>query len=195
MADEPLGDSDQNAAAKRPAAEREQVTTIQAHGTRELCPQVKYLIWGETLNDFSGSTPEYISSPFVYVGNERQNDTMNPIQVLACLTAVTGLVIFGLAIPLILRRIPPNGIYGVRTRASFASESDWYRINSIGGRHLAVSGLIIFIFGVVGLFLPISMYGGYSITAAVVTLLAVFLPCLRLCMLKPSKSSTDKTRA
>ena len=117
---------------------------------------------------------------------------MNSIQILASLTGTTGIVIFGLAIPLILRRVPPNGIYGVRTRASFASESDWYRINCIGGRYLALSGLLILIVGAVGFLLPLSMFGAYSITAAIITLFAVFVPCIRLCILKPSESD-DKT--
>ena len=112
---------------------------------------------------------------------------MNSIQVLALLTAGCGLVISGLAIPLILRRVPPNGIYGIRTKASFASESDWYRINWVGGRYLAVSGFMIVIVGAIGFFLPLSMFGAYSIGAATVTLLAVFVPCLRLCSLKRSK--------
>src|SRR5688572_18081197 len=118
---------------------------------------------------------------------------MNSIQILASLTGGTGIVIFGLAIPLILRRVPPNGVYGVRTKASFASESDWYRINSIGGRHLAVSGLLILIVGAVGFFLPMSMFSAYSISAAIVTLLAVFVPCFRLCSLKCSQNSNDNT--
>ena len=120
---------------------------------------------------------------------------MNSIQILASLTAGTGVVILTLAIPLILRRVPPNAIYGIRTRAAFASESEWYRINSIGGRHLAVSGLVILIVGAVGFFLPLSTFGAYSITAAIVTVLAVLVPCLRLCTLKPSKTSNDKTNA
>ena len=118
---------------------------------------------------------------------------MNSIQIIASLTGCTGVVLFGLAIPLIQRRIPPNSIYGIRTKASFASESDWYRINSIGGRHLAVSGLLILIVGAVGFFLPMSVFRYYSTAAAIATLLGVFVPCVRLCMLKPSKGSNDKT--
>jgi uncharacterized membrane protein len=118
---------------------------------------------------------------------------MNSLQLLASVTAGAGLLIFATAIPLILRRVPPNGIYGVRTKASFASESDWYRINAIGGRYLAVSGVLIFIVGGVGFFLPVSMQNAYSVGSAIITLLAVLVPCVRLCLLKPSKSSNDNT--
>ena len=94
---------------------------------------------------------------------------MNSIQSLATLIAGSGLLIFLLAIPLILRRVPPNALYGVRTKASFSSDSDWYRINAVGGRYLAVSGLVILAVGIVGFFLPVSFRDPYSIGAGVVT--------------------------
>ncbi len=113
---------------------------------------------------------------------------MNSLQSLSALIAGSGLLISLLAIPLILRRIPPNALYGVRTKASFASASDWYRINVIGGRYLALSGIVILAVGIVGFFLPASAFAPYSIGAAVATLLAVILPCIRLCSLKSSRS-------
>ena len=116
---------------------------------------------------------------------------MNSLQRLAYVTAGAGLLIFGAAIPLILRRVPPNGIYGVRTKAAFASEGDWYRINAIGGRYLAVSGVIIFLTGLSGFFLPVSMRNTYSAASAIITLLAVLVPCIRLCLLKPMQGSNE----
>lgn len=117
---------------------------------------------------------------------------MNLVHLLAIIYAGTGLLITGLAIPLIRRRVPPNGIYGVRTKASFASESDWYRINAIGGRYLAVSGFFIFLIGVVGFFLPASSRDPYSIGAGVATLLSILIPCVRLSLLKASVSPGDR---
>lgn len=113
---------------------------------------------------------------------------MNSIQVIAATISASGLLIFLLAIPMILRRVPPNGIYGVRTKASFASDADWYRINAIGGRYLAVAGIVILVVGIVGFFLPLSARNSYSISAGVITWLAVMIPCLRLCSLKPAAS-------
>jgi uncharacterized membrane protein len=97
-----------------------------------------------------------------------------------------------LAIPLILRRVPPNALYGVRTKASFASVADWYRINAIGGRYLILSGIVIMAVGIAGWFLPVSFRDPYSISAAVVTLLAVIVPCIRLCSLKPSPHNNSR---
>ena len=101
---------------------------------------------------------------------------MNSIQILASLTTGVGLLVFVLAIPLVRGRVPPNSIYGFRTKAAFASDSDWYRINSLGGRYLAISGLVILVFRGIGFFLSESARDGYSIAAAAVTLLAVFVP-------------------
>ena len=109
---------------------------------------------------------------------------MSSIQTIALLITSSGLLIFGLSIPLIRRRVPPNALYGIRTRAAFASESDWYRINEIGGRYLAVSGVLITAIGAAGFFLPESVFNTYSTAAAIATMLAVLIPCIRLCRMK-----------
>jgi uncharacterized membrane protein len=119
---------------------------------------------------------------------------MNSIQSFAALISGSGLLISVLAIPLVLRRVPPNSFYGIRTKASFASDSDWYRINVIGGRYLALSGLVILVIGIVGFFLPVSFRDPYSISATVAALLAVIIPCIRLGLLKPCTSPNDKGR-
>lgn len=111
---------------------------------------------------------------------------MNDIQILASVIAGSGLLISLVSVPLILGRIPPNDVYGIRTRAAFASEADWYRINRIGGRYLAISGLVILLTGAVGFFLPGSAFHSYSLISTAITLLVVIGPCVRLCTLKPS---------
>lgn len=47
-----------------------------------------------------------------------------------------------LAIPLWLRRIPPNRFYGVRTRATLTDEALWYEVNARSGRDLAVAAAL-----------------------------------------------------
>lgn len=58
-----------------------------------------------------------------------------------------GLVATLLSIPLILRLVPMNRIYGVRTPKAFASERNWYEINAFGGRVLLGFGLFLSCFG------------------------------------------------
>ncbi len=120
---------------------------------------------------------------------------MNLIHTLAIVYTGMGLLVIGLAIPLILRRVPPNSLYGVRTKASFASESDWYHINGIGGRYLVGSGLIILVTGIGGFLLPASSRDFYAIGAGAATLLSIIVPCLRLSLLKPAMNSKDKSRS
>ncbi|HXV14860.1 MAG TPA: SdpI family protein [Candidatus Krumholzibacteria bacterium] len=53
-----------------------------------------------------------------------------------------GVLLIALAIPLMGRRIKPNGLYGIRFPATLEDESVWYDINALGGRHLAAIGVV-----------------------------------------------------
>jgi uncharacterized membrane protein len=44
-----------------------------------------------------------------------------------------------IAVPLVLRKIPPNVAYGFRTRATMANDEIWYAANVHFGRGLIVS--------------------------------------------------------
>lgn len=55
---------------------------------------------------------------------------------------VIDLVFVVLSIPLILRKVPRNIVYGFRTRAALADDFVWYETNAYFGRGLAVSSLI-----------------------------------------------------
>jgi hypothetical protein len=45
-----------------------------------------------------------------------------------------GVAMMATSVPLMLRRVPMNRWYGVRTRKAYASEEAWYEINAFGGR-------------------------------------------------------------
>lgn len=57
------------------------------------------------------------------------------------LFVAVGLLFCALAIPLMQRRVPPNGLYGLRVRATFADETVWYEANARSGRDFFVFGL------------------------------------------------------
>jgi len=59
------------------------------------------------------------------------------------LFTATGLLIIGLAVPLMRRRVPPNGLYGLRVPATLGDEAVWYEANARSGRDLFVFGLVI----------------------------------------------------
>ena len=50
------------------------------------------------------------------------------------------------SLPLIYRKIPLNRAYGIRIRAAFASNDNWYSINEYGGKLFFVFGLFILCF-------------------------------------------------
>lgn len=117
---------------------------------------------------------------------------MNSIQQIAAIISGPGVLLAGLSVPLILKKVPRNNLYGVRTKAAFASDADWYRINSIGGWYLLVGGILILATGIVGWFLPVEQRDLYANCATVITLAVVLLPCIRLSFLKAGAPDEGK---
>jgi uncharacterized membrane protein len=65
------------------------------------------------------------------------------------LYAIPGVAMILLAIPLMLRRIPPNPLYGLRVPATYKDEQVWYDANAASGRDLAVLGGCVTLLAVV----------------------------------------------
>jgi uncharacterized membrane protein len=63
------------------------------------------------------------------------------VEILLALYAVGGLLLAGLSVPLILHKVPPNGIYGFRIPATFEDPQLWYKVNAYAGKRLLVAGL------------------------------------------------------
>jgi uncharacterized membrane protein len=47
-----------------------------------------------------------------------------------------------ISIPLVLRKVPPNVVYGVRTRKTLSDPRIWYEANYRGGMALIVAGIV-----------------------------------------------------
>ncbi len=54
----------------------------------------------------------------------------------------TGLLLVGLSIPMIQRRVGPNAIYGFRTPKTLSDETVWYEANAYSGRMLLRAGIV-----------------------------------------------------
>lgn len=59
--------------------------------------------------------------------------------------AASGLLVVVFGVPLMLRRVAPNGFYGLRVPATFKDEQVWYDANAASGRDLVVFGIAIMI--------------------------------------------------
>jgi uncharacterized membrane protein len=66
---------------------------------------------------------------------------MLPTVVLLLLCALTAIA----GVPLILKLVPPNAIYGVRTEKALSREDVWYEVNRFGGWSLvgAAAGTVL----------------------------------------------------
>jgi len=63
------------------------------------------------------------------------------MQIRTLLYAVCALLV-ALSVPLVLKRIPRNSIYGFRTVATLARDDIWYRANVFAGWALIVAGVV-----------------------------------------------------
>jgi hypothetical protein len=85
------------------------------------------------------------------------------------------LLIALLSIPLILRRVPMNSLYGVRFRESFKSDGAWFAINEYGGKALLLSTLPILIYGIWGQF---ARPDHYFISATFLMVISIATACV-----------------
>ncbi len=61
---------------------------------------------------------------------------------------ILGLLVTVVSIPLILRKIKMNGVYGFRISKAFESDENWYAINEFGGKALAFWGIAVTVVGI-----------------------------------------------
>lgn len=81
-----------------------------------------------------------------------------------------GMLLIGLSIPLVRRRVKPNPLYGFRTPKTFRNERIWYEANAYSGRLLLRLGLVVIV-AAVGLYLVLgSRFVAFSLAWAAVQL-------------------------
>ena len=76
---------------------------------------------------------------------------MSPFIVIAA-NVVLSLVIIGFSIPLYLKRIPINRIYGFRTKKTRSSQEIWYAANCYAAKQMLLFGTLHLIISVGALF-------------------------------------------
>lgn len=76
-----------------------------------------------------------------------------------------------LAIPLILRRVPRNIVYGFRTRATLSNDFVWYEANAHFGRGLIIASIISAVVALI-LYVTQCLSPGFFLKAYIVALVA-----------------------
>ena len=56
---------------------------------------------------------------------------------------ISGFILCIISIPMILKKIKPNGLYGFRVQKTLENPDIWYAVNCYSGKWLLVTGLII----------------------------------------------------
>ena len=64
-------------------------------------------------------------------------------------TVIVPLTFIALSLPMILKKVPRNPMYGFRTEYTMSSDEVWYRANKISGIAVLVAGVVWLILGFV----------------------------------------------
>jgi uncharacterized membrane protein len=56
---------------------------------------------------------------------------------------LVGVLLLVLGIPLVLKLVPPNPVYGVRAAKTFSSREVWHAANRSAGINMAITGIVI----------------------------------------------------
>jgi len=60
-----------------------------------------------------------------------------------------------LSIPLILKKIPPNHAYGLRTKETLSNKPLWYKVNSLLGWYILIDGILLIVFKILEIYVGI----------------------------------------
>ena len=75
---------------------------------------------------------------------------MQPANLMAiAIIAGSGVILIALGIPLWLKRIKPNHMYGFRIKATLENANIWYEVNARCGRQLFFLGIISIAMGII----------------------------------------------
>jgi hypothetical protein len=74
--------------------------------------------------------------------------------VLMLLFLFSGLFLAAISIPMILGKIPPNGLYGFRVKKTMDNPEIWYAVNAYSGKWLLAASLVQTLAAVIVYFIP-----------------------------------------
>ena len=87
--------------------------------------------------------------------------------------AFSGLLMMGVSIPLIQRKVRPNPWYGMRTRKTLSHPDIWYPANEYCGVMLLIAGGLMAASAVLLLFIPFLSVDKYAVLTLVVTIIVL----------------------
>ncbi len=73
---------------------------------------------------------------------------------LLILHAASGVLLMALSLPLLWEKIPPNGLYGFRVKATLENPRIWYAANKYAAKRMLVAGAVFVVAAVILYFIP-----------------------------------------
>ena len=67
----------------------------------------------------------------------------------------SGILFILISIPLVMKKIPMNRLYGFRIQKAFSSDDNWYNINQYGGRQMILWSMPLIVIGLSYFIFPI----------------------------------------
>lgn len=113
---------------------------------------------------------------------------MNVNLIFALSNIISGLIIIGISIPLVMRKIKMNYWYGIRIKESFVSEENWYKINSYGGNQMITWSIPLIAAGIICLFIPFNNTKGIWLLIIGIAPIIIFMTTALIRILKYAKS-------
>jgi hypothetical protein len=89
---------------------------------------------------------------------------------LLCMYVCFGLLLSALSVPMILRKVKPNGLYGFRIPATLRNPALWYDANAYAGKYLLATGGVFVLAAVALYFVPGIGLDVYALSCAGVIL-------------------------
>jgi uncharacterized membrane protein len=86
-----------------------------------------------------------------------------------------GLVLFAVALPLLAEKVPPNGLYGLRVRATLQDRAVWFAANRFAARRLIWSAAATSISTVVFYSIPGITVDEYSLACTAVFVIGMLI--------------------
>jgi hypothetical protein len=112
---------------------------------------------------FRGSTDTYA---FTAVPIRVIQNAEWAMKTLLILYVLSGAMLAAVAAPLMLRRVPPNPLYGFRVPKTLNNPNVWYEINAYSGTHLFWIGLGTIVFTAALSLIPHLSVGTYALACA-----------------------------
>ncbi len=80
--------------------------------------------------------------------------TLNSMTALLILNVASGVVLMALSLPLLWEKVPPNGLYGFRVRATLENPRIWYAANKFAAKRMLLAGAVFVAAALILYFIP-----------------------------------------